>query len=170
MASEQAEPATLEDLVARHSRFLYRLVYACLRHPQDAEDVVQETFLKLHRNGAWRAAREPRALLATTAWRLALDRRRRRRTEPLEADSASAAPGPEREAAQRELYRRVERIVDALPEELRLPLALSAIEELCSAETARLLGVPEGTVRNRIHRARQMLREKLGAPAQGGMR
>jgi RNA polymerase sigma-70 factor (ECF subfamily) len=54
-------------------------------------------------------------------------------------------------------------MMDALPEDLRVPLVLSASDELNSREIGRILGVPEGTVRTRLQRARQLLRQKLGA-------
>ena len=55
------------------------------------------------------------------------------------------------------------RLIDALPEELRQPLALSTVQELNSREIADILDIPEGTVRTRLMRARQMLKEKLAA-------
>lgn len=57
----------------------------------------------------------------------------------------------------------VRRLVDALPEELRQPLALSAVEGLTSREIAAIMGIAEGTVRTRIMRARRILRDKLAA-------
>jgi RNA polymerase sigma-70 factor, ECF subfamily len=57
----------------------------------------------------------------------------------------------------------VHRLIDGLPEELRVPLALSALEELNSREIAAMLDVPEGTVRTRLMRARQLLKQKLAA-------
>ena len=58
---------------------------------------------------------------------------------------------------------RVHRLIDALPEELRQPLALSTVQELNSREIAAILDIPEGTVRTRLMRARQLLKEKLAA-------
>ena len=58
---------------------------------------------------------------------------------------------------------KVHRLIDGLPEDLRQPLALSTIEELTSGEIAQIMDIPEGTVRTRIQRARQLLREKLSA-------
>jgi RNA polymerase sigma-70 factor (ECF subfamily) len=55
----------------------------------------------------------------------------------------------------------VHSMIDALPEELRLPLVLSASDELTSREIATILGIPEGTVRTRLQRARQALRERI---------
>ena len=57
----------------------------------------------------------------------------------------------------------VHSMIDALPEELRLPLVLSAFNELNSREIGGILGIPEGTVRTRLQRARQMLRQKLAS-------
>ena len=54
-------------------------------------------------------------------------------------------------------------MIDALPEDLRLPLVLSAFDELNSREIASILSIPEGTVRTRLQRARQLLRQKLSA-------
>lgn len=57
----------------------------------------------------------------------------------------------------------VHSMIDALPEELRLPLVLSAFDELNSREIGRVLSIPEGTVRTRLQRARQVLRQKLAS-------
>ena len=70
-------------------------------------------------------------------------------------------PSQEQSVIDSDLQAAVHRLIDALPEELRQPLVLSAIDELTSREIAAVLGVPEGTVRTRLMRARQILREKL---------
>jgi DNA-directed RNA polymerase specialized sigma24 family protein len=70
-------------LVDRQSRFVFRVVRAALRNVHDAEDVVQETFLKLYKSGAWTLMDDERAFLAKAAWRLAMDRiRANRKSEP----------------------------------------------------------------------------------------
>src|SRR5271170_453304 len=68
------EDDAFESLVHRQSRFVFRVAYAMLRNAHDAEDVVQETFLNLHRSGAWQQMKDERAFLARTAWRQAVDR------------------------------------------------------------------------------------------------
>lgn len=160
----EAEQPTIEarfaDLVARQSRFVYRVAYAVLRNPQDAEDVVQDTFFKLHRNGAWQQMDNECAFLATTAWRLAVDRIPRGRVA---FSREPAVASHEQSVIDGDLEALVHRLMDALPEELRRPLALSAIDELTSREIAALLEIPEGTVRTRLMRARQVLKEKLAA-------
>jgi RNA polymerase sigma-70 factor (ECF subfamily) len=157
--------AEFSALVQRQSRFVFRVAYAVLLNSYDAEDAVQETFLKLYRNGGWKQADNERAFLARVAWRTAVDLKRRLpppstvllpREEP-----ASSRSDPEETAAKADEQARVHAIIDSLAEELRLPLVLSAFEELNSPEIGKILDIPEGTVRTRLQRARQMLRAKL---------
>jgi RNA polymerase sigma-70 factor, ECF subfamily len=146
-------------LVERQSRFVFRVAYAVVRNAADAEDVTQDVFLKLHRTGAWRGMLDERAFLARAAWRLAVERRKPARVlAPLPVVESC-----EGDLVQRDLQAVVHRLMDALPEELRAPLALSAVEEMSSREIALVLGIPEGTVRTRLMRARGVLREKLAA-------
>ena len=154
--------------VQRHSRFVFRVAYAILRNAHDAEDIGQETFLKLYRKQTWRGIKDERAFLARVTWRMAIDRLPKRDTSGnQESDLPSLHHDPEQLAISSDLHSRIHRLVDALPEELRQPLALSTIEELTSREIAEALGIPEGTVRTRIMRARQLLREKI-AVMEGG--
>lgn len=69
------DEAEFTELVQRQSRFVFRVAYAVLLNSHDAEDAVQETFLKLYRNGGWRHLDNERAFLARVAWRVAIDRR-----------------------------------------------------------------------------------------------
>lgn len=148
-------------LVERQSRFVFRVAYAVSRNVQDAEDVVQETFLKMYRTGAWEKMTEEKAYLARTAWRLAVDRLPKVRSEEVNPAMASAGIGPEALLVAADWNTTVHRLIDALPEELRQPLALSTIEELNSRQIADVMGIPEGSVRTRLLRARQVLKEKL---------
>jgi RNA polymerase sigma-70 factor (ECF subfamily) len=168
------EQAEFSELVLRQSRFVFRVAYAVLLDVQDAEDAAQETFLKLYRNGGWRGLENERAFLARVAWRIALDTRRHRgnaagshSTVSEESDAMEAlpspAPGPEQEAMDGDRQAQLHRMIDALPDELRAALVLSSFEELNSREIGRILAIPEGTVRTRIQRARQMLRQKMTA-------
>ncbi len=169
------EEAEFTALVQRQSRFAFRVAYAVLLNSHDAEDAVQETFLKLYRNGGWRNAHNERAFLARVAWRVAVDRRRssgsplpdsssRCNSVPVEAaDPPSPQAGPEQTLLAANDHAVIHSMIDALPEELRLPLVLSAFDELNSRAIAAILNIPEGTVRTRLQRARQLLREKLAA-------
>jgi RNA polymerase sigma-70 factor (ECF subfamily) len=165
------EEAEFTALIERHSRFVFRVAYGVLLNAHDAEDAVQETFLKLYRNGGWRHAENERAFLARVAWRMAVDRRRTIRPNDALPDVeetpwtalqwASPHPGPEQVLAAANQHALVHSLIDALPEELRLPLVLSASDELNSREIATILSIPEGTVRTRLQRARQVLRERI---------
>ncbi len=149
-------------LVERQSRFVFRVAYAILRNVEDAEDVVQETFLKLFRSGAWRHAQDEKAFLARVSWRLAVTKRRKKRDdEGRPASVCSKEDSPEAAAIDEAWTRAVYGLIDALPEKLRQPLALFATEELNTREIAAMMSIPEGTVRRRIMRAREILKEKL---------
>jgi len=130
--------------------------------------VVQEVFLKLHRTGAWQGMENERGFLARTAWRVALDKLPKTRSEQLDPEAAQhGGANPEQSAVAADWVAAVQRLVDALPPELREPLALSSVEEMSSAEIAATMGIPEGTVRTRILRARQILRQKLAGLMEG---
>lgn len=171
----QADERTAGDeefslLVYRQHRFVFRVAFALLRNAHDAEDIAQETFLKLYRSGRWRGIRDERAFLARAAWRLALDLRCAPAVEAAEVDAdatPSQTPSPEQQAVSADSTAALHRLIDALPEELRQPLALAGIEEMNSREIAAVLGIPEGTVRTRLMRARQLLKDKL-AHTKGG--
>lgn len=147
-------------LVERQSRFVFRVAHAVVRNTADAEDIVQDVFLKLHRTGSWQRIDDERAFLARAAWRLAVERLPRRRAEAL---PELVVASHERSVIEGDLESLLHRLIDALPEELRQPLALSAIEELNSRQIGEVLGIPEGTVRTRLLRARTLLKEKLAA-------
>jgi len=161
------EEAEFTALVQRQSRFVFRVAYAVLLNAHDAEDAVQETFLKLYRNGGWQQVENEQAFLARVAWRVAIDRRRAAKPAKSVADAdvavdpPSPQPGPEQALVEANQHAMIHAMIDALPEELRLPLVLSATDELNSREIGAILGIPEGTVRTRLQRARQMLRQKL---------
>ena len=171
LPAERAEAGSREarfaELVKRQSRFVFRVAWTVLRNAHDTEDVVQEAFLKLYRTGAWQRMDDERAFLARTAWRLDVDRVRTNRGRAVAIETRSDDADPERAAIAANSSAVVQRLIDALPEELRQPLALSAIEELRSGEIAVVMGISEGTVRSRIMRARQILRQKLAAMKEG---
>jgi RNA polymerase sigma-70 factor, ECF subfamily len=153
----------LETSVRKHARFLFKVAYGVLRNSHDAEDVVQETFLRVQRAGTG-AVRDTQAWLATVAFRIALDRKRK--PEPLdivEFDVPATGPDAEHLALRRQQVEHVRKLIASLPEELRHPLVLSAVEELNSRQIGEILGIPESSVRGRIMRARQLLKEKMSA-------
>jgi len=154
-------------LVRRQARFIFRVAYSVLRNAHDAEDVVQETFLKLYRGRTWEGMVDERAFLARAAWRIAVGRLPKARMEETDSDIPAGGENPEQSAITADWNATVHRLMEALPEELRQPLALSAVEELQSGEIAVVMGIPEGTVRTRLMRAREILKQKLGVLKEG---
>jgi len=159
----------VEATVREHARFVYHVAYAVLRHPQEAEDAVQETFIRV-----WKHARKlagilnQRAWLARIAWRVACDRCRKRREvfahgEIELPDLPAAGPGAEARLIRAQQAEMLERMVAMLPGDLREVFVLSTVEEMTSVEIAEVLGIPESTVRGKLLRARQMLKEKIQA-------
>lgn len=168
LLSADAGDREFEATIHAHARYIYHVALAALRNHHDAEDAVQETFMRfLRQKRNWAAIRNPRAWLARTAWRVALDRRRRTEAVSLEEaagviETLRAAGGSAEEVAgHAQMLALVERLIASLPKELRDPLTLSTVEELTSAEIGELLGIPEGSVRERVSRARTLLSEKL---------
>ncbi|HEY4356971.1 MAG TPA: RNA polymerase sigma factor [Acidobacteriaceae bacterium] len=153
-------------LVHEHARFLYRVANSLLRHPQDAEDAVQDALLKLYRSESWRGMKDERAFLARVVWRAALDRRTAQGLsveDGAELRMPDMRPTPERAVACEDERLLLHELIDALPVELRAPLLLSAMEELNSREIGEVMGIPEGTVRTRLMRARSELRRAFEA-------
>jgi RNA polymerase sigma-70 factor (ECF subfamily) len=156
-----------EERVVDSSTLAFRVALGVLRRREDAEDVAQEAFLRAHRAFASLRDRECfRAWLVRVAFRLALDRqrserRRLRREEAAAVDPENESESVEDAAVRAELRVRVAEAVDTLPEKLRIVTVLAAIEEHDVREVARLLDLPEGTVKSRLHLARKALAEKL---------
>ncbi len=160
-------------LVRRHQRRVFGLLLRMLGSREEAEDAVQDTFLNLHRHGH-RFRRESRfsTFVYRVAINAALNRRRSlgRRRSHSDAFSEAQAVGhlgpsaetdPESALAEDQLRTRLARELHALPEKLRAPVVLFDIEGLSYGEIAEVLQVAEGTVKSRIHRARQALRARL---------
>jgi RNA polymerase sigma-70 factor, ECF subfamily len=160
--------AQLEAMIREHSRFVYRVAYSVLRNHHDAEDAVQETFLRAtrHRHELDRVE-QPRAWLAKIAWRAALDRRRSKPVVSLDQAAgevsglcSSGLPADE-VASSRQMQALLEHLISGLPRRLREVLVLSTVEEMSSVQIAAILGLREVSVRSRLHRARQILRKKM---------
>jgi RNA polymerase sigma-70 factor (ECF subfamily) len=167
--AEVSTAELVEAAVREHARFVYQVAYAVLHHRQEAEDAVQETFIRV-----WKHARKlagilnQRAWLARIAWRVACDRHRRR-PEIFVAhdidppDPVAGGAGAEARLIRAQQAEMLERMVAMLPGDLRGVFMLSTVEEMTSVEIAEVLGIPESTVRGRLMRARQMLKEKIRA-------
>lgn len=165
-ATAEAEAQAAQDfaaLVGAHGRTVFRVAYLVIQDAAAAEEVAQDAFLRAWRGGRWRKLDRPGAWLARVAWRLALDRRKARvraAGTPLPAGAASPAPGAERQLEAREEVTRLRALIAALPSALREPLQLTALDELETADVARILDISPGAVRRRLMRAREMLRQR----------
>lgn len=165
----------VERAAREHSRLVYRVAWAILRNHHDAEDATQEVFLRvLKLRRELDGVRDPKTWLARIAFRVALDRRPRAAQVSLDDEAVApdvaslraAGAGADELAASGQVQAVLGRAIEALPPDLRHAVQLSALEELNSAEISALLGIPEGTVRTRLMRARGLLRKAL-APILG---
>jgi RNA polymerase sigma factor (sigma-70 family) len=162
-------PGTWEQIVTQHSPRVYRLAYRLTGNQHDAEDLTQETFIRVFRSLSSYTPGTFEGWMHRITTNLFLDqvrRRRRIRMDPLgdDAERVEAAPGegsPERGFEHANLDRDVQRALDALSPEFRAAVVLCDIEGLSYEEIAVTLGIKLGTVRSRIHRARAQLRDAL---------
>lgn len=168
-AEEQARQQALAALVTQYASTLYRVAYSVLRNGHDAEDAVQEAFLRVLRHSdTLGEIRDQRVWLIRIVWNVVLDRKRRRKTRPETDDVADLARvlpagglSAEDRAAAAEHHARMLAHVEQLPAKEREVLMLSAFEELSSVEIAGVLGITESSVRSRLFRARNLLAEKI---------
>ena len=175
------DPLAFARLVELHEGMVFNLSARLLGDPQEARDVAQEVFLQVYRMlGRF----EGRSSLKTWIYRIAVNqchnrrrfwhRRRRDREQALdEGLSAGTAAGsgrsPYEEACLRERARRVQEVLLQLSFEHRSVLVLRDVEGLTCEEVAVALGVPEGTVKSRLSRAREAMRSRLrGLVEEGG--
>lgn len=170
---QAGDESAFEELIRLHERRVYRLLYRMMGSKEDAEDLTQETFLSLHRHGhRFRGEARFSTFVYRVAANAALNRRRslgrgRARVEKLKHrqkagdDLPSSPRNPEDSTLGAELSGHVRTALDQLSPSLRMPVILYDIEGLAYGEISKVLGIAEGTVKSRIHRARQALREEL---------
>jgi len=157
------DEAALAAMIARHRTRLVRAAANILRDPHEAEDVAQESFIRGFRE-LWRL-RDDRAFsgyLYRICVRLCMDRLRARRPETMEFDSIQPSDGPQVE--NRVL---IEKLLARLSPDLRTTLVLREMEQFSYEEVAAAMKVPVGTVRSRLHTARERFRE-MWLEAMGG--
>ncbi|ADG73912.1 RNA polymerase, sigma-24 subunit, ECF subfamily [Cellulomonas flavigena DSM 20109] len=158
-----------EDIVREHSGRVYRLAYRLTGNRHDAEDLTQETFVRVFRSLHTYSPGTFEGWLHRITTNLFLDlarRRQRVRIEPIGDDaerwtSSDLLATPERAFESTHLDHDVQRALDELPPEYRAAVVLCDIEGLSYEEIAVTLGIKLGTVRSRIHRARARLRVAL---------
>jgi len=165
----RGERALFEQLMRRHNARVYRVARAVLRDDDQAEDVMQDAFVRAYEH---LREFEGRARFSTWLTRIALyeafarARKGKRLTEldaqleePAMATQQSASP--EQQLSDAEMRSSIEAAVAELPDEFRTVFVLRAVEGMSGAETAECLGIPEETVKTRLHRARARLKEAL---------
>jgi RNA polymerase sigma-70 factor (ECF subfamily) len=172
----QGDRAEFARLVETYSNLVYRLALKMLNQPQDAEDVLQETFLKAYRH---LPEFDGRSSLSTWLYRIATNealmtlRRQKHNTVPIdesdEAEEGQQEPVqiadwccmPEGELLSSEARAFLDRAVESLPQSLKVVFVLRDIEGLSTMETGEVLGLSETAVKTRLSRARLRLRELL---------
>ncbi|MBI3878734.1 MAG: sigma-70 family RNA polymerase sigma factor [Verrucomicrobia bacterium] len=169
--------AALNELMARHAPRLFGYLNRVLHDEDEAADLAQETFLRVHQHrGNFRSDGKFSTWLYTIATNLARDRQRSATRHPqvsLESENPATGddfreslpesrPSPVESLQSEERGELVRRAVAALPEDLRTPLILAAYEDRSQVEIAVILDCSPKAVEMRIYRARQQLRTSLG--------
>ena len=170
------DEAAVRLIMQSNNRRLYRLARGILRNDSEAEDVVQETYVRAFTHlESFRGDSSLATWLARIAMNEALGRLRKQRPS---VDLSTLAPGvieaqiiqfplsaapedPEKTMAQREIQHVVEHAIDELPDAFRIVFITRVIEGMNVEETAEILGVKPETVKTRLHRARAMLRDNV---------
>jgi RNA polymerase sigma-70 factor (ECF subfamily) len=177
--ARQGDAAAFDTLIRRHDKHLYRIARSVLSDDHEAEDVVQESYIRAFTGlRGFRGAASLRTWLTRIVLNEAIRRRRRRRSmvdldalhaaqertrRPLHAPSLTARDtDPERAAAHSQIRKMLEKAIDNLPVAFRVVFVMRDVEEISTGNTAKLLGIREETVKTRLHRARRMLRDSLG--------
>lgn len=167
MARARPEESLVEFAVREYSRMVYRIAYSVLRNPAEAEDAVQDLFLRMLRyENKMKGIESLKAWVARIAWRVAVERRGRLAHESTVGETASEdlpskADGADDMLLDKERGEALERLIATLPDQLQHPLLLATIEELEPCEVAAVLGISEAAVRSRAFRARQILKKRM---------
>jgi RNA polymerase sigma-70 factor (ECF subfamily) len=168
--AQRGDDAAFSELVQRHASRLLNMVSHLVGSREDAEDLVQETFVQAYRGlGTYQGRSQFFTWLYRIATNRAISTHRKRRLETVQRREAlvwEQQPGRERSdpgtaVIEAEETQRVQHAIARLPEDRRAVLVLRDIDGLDYAEIAEILQLPAGTVRSRLHRARLELRELL---------
>ena len=163
------------ELVELYQGQVYSVVFRMVRSREDAQDLTQETFVRMFRAlDRYDLQRPFAAWLFTIASRLAIDHIRRRRVVPVSLTQREAGsdeeydieipdpgPTPDEVTSRTEEERRTEELIRSLPPHYRIVVMLRHQRDLSYEEIAEALHLPLGTVKARIHRARELLKVKL---------
>ena len=167
------------ELVSLYQRQVYSVALRMVRSREDAEDIAQDTFVRVFRSlDRYDSARPFAAWIYTIVSRLAIDHIRRSRVRPVPLvirevgseeertlDIEDPGPGPEQLASHGEEERRTDDLIQSLPPHYRIVVIMRHQQDLSYDEIAEALQLPLGTVKARIHRARALLKERLEGEA-----
>jgi RNA polymerase sigma-70 factor (ECF subfamily) len=162
------ETDLFEVIMRRYNQRLYRVTRSIVRNDAEAEDVVQDAYVRAYTHLAQYAGE---AKFSTWLTRIAVNEslrrlRHRGRSDDMERMASTtplAAEGPEKHVADREFRQIMESAIERLPSAYRSVVILRDVEDLSTAEAADCLGIPVATVKTRLHRGRALLRETLGS-------
>jgi RNA polymerase sigma-70 factor (ECF subfamily) len=174
-AAKSGDAAAFEELVNRYERKIFRLTMNITRNHEDAEDAMQDAFMKAYAHlGKFKEDSRFYTWLVRIAANEALMRLRKRRPnqfsldEPIEGDDdimprelEDWGPSPEQRYAQAEMHDILNQVIDQLEPEYRVAFVLRDMEELSTEETAAAMGISVAAVKSRLLRARLKLRQKL---------
>jgi RNA polymerase sigma-70 factor (ECF subfamily) len=170
------DASAFRAIMQTHNRCLYRIARSILRNNADAEDAVQEAYVSAFTNlASYRGEGSLKSWLSRIVVNECLGRMRQRHSTmdltELEQQQSEAQiiqfpqptpnDDPERTMAQRQIIHLVEQATDNLPEAFRLVFVARVIEGMSIEETAEILGIKPETVKTRLHRARQLVRDRL---------
>ena len=166
------EDEKFEQIVTDHSSFVYNVAYRMMGNPDDADEVVQDTFLSAYRaRDRFRGDAQVTTWLYRIATNAALMRLRKNSrkkevsTDPAEVyqriDRADWADAPDRAALNNELSEEIQRGIAALPDDLKAAVIMRDVQGLTNEEAARVLEVSVSALKARLHRGRVMLRNIL---------
>ena len=159
--------AAFEGIMRRYNRLLYRLARSILQHDQEAEDAVQESYVRAYFNlGQFKGPGGFPSWISRIVINESLTRVRRKKPQDAgvaDADDVATDPAsrPDRVAMTDDILDLIESALDTLPQDFRLVFMLRAVEELSVAETAEILNIKPATVKTRFHRARGLMRKTL---------
>jgi RNA polymerase sigma-70 factor (ECF subfamily) len=169
--SEGGSAARFDALVRPHITYLYRLAYRFCGNPEDAEDLVQDLFIKLYpRCEELEAVEKLRPWLVTSLYRMFVDGTRRQKRSPLELiddevafyeTAVSDTDSPDQELSEDQRINQLQAAFQRMSEDHRVLLTLHDIEGYRLVELQEMLDVPVGTLKSRIHRARARMRKIL---------
>ena len=164
----RGETSLFELIIRRHNQRLYRTTRAILRDESEAEDAMQEAYVRAfcHLDQFAGQAKFSTWLTKIAVYE-ALGRLRRSQRQEEMPDDMKSSDNPERAAYHSELQHAIEAAVDKLPPRYRSVFVLRDIEDMSGAEAAECLGINEVAVKTRLHRARRMLRGRLERTVSG---